>query len=67
MVPFSISKASISLETCCGPISRKSAEGSREFWPLAWAKERSASERFLDSSLRFISIQGRIRTLLEVS
>jgi len=47
----------LSMANGCGPISRKPAEGSREFWPLAWTKGRSASERFLDSSLRFFEFK----------
>ena len=43
----------LSMANGCGPISQKPTKGGREFWPLAWMKGRSASERFLDSSLGF--------------
>jgi hypothetical protein len=47
----------LSMANGCGPISRKPAEGSREFWPLAWTEGRSASERFQDSSLGFFELK----------
>jgi hypothetical protein len=48
----------LSMANGCGPVSRKPAEGSREFWPtLTWTKGRSTSERYLDSSRGFFEVK----------
>jgi hypothetical protein len=41
----------LSMASGCGQFRGRPPKRSRELWPLAWAKERPASERFQDSRL----------------